>query len=173
MATKNWGLIASYIKAAEGGFVDNPRDPGGATNMGVTRATLYAWRKKPVSVEDVKNLTWLEASDIYKAMYWEPVRGDLLPSGLDYAVVDAAVNSGTVQAVKWLQRSLIVPVNGHLDLLTTHAVSTVMNPVAAIQRYDAARLGFLQALRTWPIFGEGWFARVNLVTSRAMALAKG
>ena len=170
MSAQNWPLIASWIKQSEGGFVDNPRDPGGATNYGITLRTLSAWRKMPCTVDDIGALTWGDAREIVKTLYWDTVHGDELPAGLDYCVADAAVNSGPVQAIKWLQRSLGIVADGRFGPVTAQAVKSIRDPKAAIERYDAARLGFMRHLRTWPVFGRGWFARVNLVTERAKGL---
>lgn len=171
MAAKNWSLIAVFLKQSEGGFVMNPHDPGGATNYGVTIGELSACRKRPCTVSDVRNLSWIEARDILKSQYWDAVHGDDLPSGLDYCVVDAAVNSGPVRAIEWLQASVGVQADGHYGVITAAAVAAVNDRQAAIKRYDAARLGFMRHLRTWRFFSRGWSARVNLVTERAEKLA--
>lgn len=171
MSAKNWPVVSLWIKQSEGGFVNNRRDPGGATNYGITLRTLMAWRHRPVSVADVRSLQWSEAVAIIKSQYADTVHFDDLPSGLDYCVVDAAVNSGPVKAIQWLQRSLGIAADGHYGIQTAAAVAGVNDVRGAIERYDAARLGFMRHLRTWPFFGSGWFARVNLVTKRAEALA--
>lgn len=171
MSAQNWPIIASWIQRVEGGFVNDPRDPGGATKYGITIRTLSAWRKMPCTVEDVGRLTWTDAREIVKTLYWDTVHGDDLPSGLDYCVADASVNSGPVQAIKWLQRSLGIAADGLFGPVTAEAVRTIRDVKGAIDRYDAARLGFLRHLRTWPVFGRGWFARVNFVTQRAKGMA--
>ena len=86
--------IQSYVLASEGGYVNHPRDPGKATNMGITIATLRAWRGRPVTNADVRDLSQEEALQIYKAQYWDTVRADQLPLGLDYLTFDYGVNSG-------------------------------------------------------------------------------
>jgi lysozyme family protein len=172
MSAADFDQISLWVKASEGGFVNNQRDPGGATNMGVTLRELSAYRGHICTVADVRNLQWPEAQAIMKTQYWAAVHGDDLPAGLDYCVMDAAYNSGQVQAIKWLQASLRVPVDGHYGLVTAQAVRGINDGKAAIESYDTARLGFLRHLRTWSVFGKGWFSRVNLVTARALVLAK-
>ncbi|MHB1024072.1 MAG: glycosyl hydrolase 108 family protein, partial [Acidobacteriaceae bacterium] len=86
MTEKNWPQIAIWIRQSEGGFVNDPRDPGGATNFGVTLRVLQAWRHRATSVADVRDLSSAEANDILKAQYFDAVHGAQLPSGLDYAV---------------------------------------------------------------------------------------
>ncbi len=91
----------------EGGFVNDPEDRGGATNMGITLATLADWRRKTVTAEDVKALTKTEAAGIYKARYWDRMSLDLLRSQpLAEAVMDFGVNAGVKTAGKALQQSL-------------------------------------------------------------------
>jgi lysozyme family protein len=171
MTAKNFETISLWIKQSEGGFVNLSSDPGGATNLGVTLRELSAWRHHTCTIVDIRALQWPEAQTIMHAQYWESVHGDDLPSGLDYCVMDAAYNSGVVQAVKWLQTSIGVASDGHLGIVTLDKIKSLASEKANVEAYDKARLGFMRALRTWPIFGKGWFARVNLVTSRALALA--
>jgi len=87
----------------EGGFVNHPKDPGGATNFGITQATLADFRKKPVTVAEVKSMTKDEAGEIYRWRYWSPPLCEALPEGVDYMVFDLAVNSGVSRAVKFLR----------------------------------------------------------------------
>ncbi len=90
----------------EGGFVDDPDDRGGATNMGITQATLADWRGKDVTTEDVKALTVEEASGIYKGRYWDKMSLDLILSQpLAEAVMDFGVNAGVKTAGKALQQA--------------------------------------------------------------------
>lgn len=167
----NFPQIMKWILASEGGYVDNPRDPGGATNLGVTIAVLRAWRNRPVSRQEVRSLSVAEAMLIYDANYWKHIFGDGLPSGVDYAMMDAAVNSGVSRSIKWLQQVLKVPQTGHIDTLTVAAVARVTDKVKLVKSYNAARLGFMQSLRIWSTFGKGWGIRVRQVTSRSIILA--
>lgn len=94
MARETFAACLSETLAHEGGYVDHPKDPGGATNMGITQAALSDWRDRPVSRFEVRTLTRVEADAIYRARYWNAVRGDDLPPGLDLVAFDGAVNSG-------------------------------------------------------------------------------
>jgi lysozyme family protein len=156
----------------EGGYVDHPRDPGGATNMGITIGTLRAWRGKPVTKMDVMNLSKSEASAIYRKQYWDAVRGDDLPSGLDYAVFDYTVNSGAGRAVRDLQRVLGVTVDGQMGAITLDAIRK-RNTRELITLYMDRRLSFLRNLRTWSTFGRGWQRRVDEVRTLALRMASG
>lgn len=166
------------VLGSEGGFVNNPADPGGATQMGVTQKTLSAWRKRPCSIEDVKALTETEAVQIYSAQYAEPIHFDELPSGLDLAVFDTSINSGPDRAARLLQQTLGMPavtVDGVIGMHTLAALHEETAPHATelISAYCAARLDFMRSLATWDTFGKGWTARVNRVEADAKKMAVG
>ena len=172
---KNFRVSLAHVLAHEGGYVDHPLDPGGATNLGITRRTLAAWRgvrpwrKLPKS--EVKSLKRREAARIYRARYWDGVSGDKLPSGVDYAVFDYAVNSGVARAAKALQSVVGARVDGIVGPMTLAAVSR-HHPKTIIRRLIARRRNFLQRLRTWKTFGRGWTARVNGVLTDALEMEK-
>ena len=159
-----------HVFKVEGGYVDHPRDPGGATNLGVTIGTLRAWRGRPVSKADVKALTKEEATAIYKAQYWDKVAGDDLPAGLDYAMFDFGINSGPSRAVKFLQRILGVKADGVIGVMTLEAVRQ-RPAVALISELCNARLAWLRRLKTWGTFGKGWTCRIEHVRATALSFA--
>lgn len=144
----------------EGGYVNNPNDPGGPTNWGITQATLSAYRKRKVSASEVRTLGKAEATQILKEMYWDPIRGDDLPNGLDYAVFDFCVNSGPARAAKELQEILEVAPDGIIGLKTLAAIKG-FRVETLIRNYVDARMEYLQSLRTWKTFGRGWTRRVT------------
>ncbi len=164
-------LIIEDLLNIEGGFANRSRkaDPGGPTNLGVTQRTLSAWRGRAVSVEEVKRLSREEAVEIYRAQYWDAVKGDQLLRGLDYAVFDCAVNSGPARAVKILQKILKVKVDGVLGVLTLAAVKA-HSATALINLFSAARLKFMKRLRNWPYNKNGWTRRVRHVQERSLEL---
>ena len=104
MAKGTFAKAMPHVFSEEGGYVDHPKDPGGATNMGITLATLSAWEGCRVSKAEVKALTKAKATDIYRENYWNKVSGDDLPAGVDYAALDFAIHSGPARAVKMLQK---------------------------------------------------------------------
>ena len=166
----NFQKVMPYIFSEEGGYVNNPADPGGATNMGITIATLSAWEGHRVSPEDVKNLTGATATKIYQTQFWNKIDGDNLPSGIDYAVFDFAVNSGPGRAAKMLQGVLGVPEDGVIGAKTVAAAS--IRPAGEIiNALCDARASWLKGLSTASTFGKGWLARVERVRARALALA--
>lgn len=169
---QNFDLSMAEILKHEGGYVDHPKDPGGATNMGITFNTLQRWRGKPITKTDVKNLKREEVIRIYRAYYADVVGFDQLPSGLDYAVLDFGVNSGPKRAIIGLQRLLGVADDGVLGPRTLLAVSQIKDLQTFINRYQDDRLRFLKQLSTFPTFGKGWTSRVEGVRKLALELSK-
>lgn len=174
MATDNFQASLNLVLKVEGGFVNNPHDPGGATNHGITQGVYDEYRRRlgqgrmPVGTITVGDVT-----AIYRLQYWQPIQGDQLPLGVDYVVFDSAVNSGVSRAAKWLQLSLpTTPVDGQIGLGTVGAAVGCNDPVALIKRICSRRLGFLHQLRTWLNFGRGWTNRMNTVQAAALAMIK-
>jgi lysozyme family protein len=155
----------------EGGYVNHPKDPGGATNRGVTQGTYDAWRaSKGYRRRNVKLLTPDELTAIYKNNYWDAVRGDDLPVGIDFAVFDFAVNSGISRAVRMLQQLVGVKADGLLGPATLRAASA--HQFGLTDKYCNARLTFLQHLHHWATFGRGWGRRVESVRATAKRMRK-
>lgn len=168
---ENFDRCMEHVFASEGGYVDHKHDPGGATNMGITHKTLASWRGRPVSKQDVRDLTKSEAKAIYRANYWNPVKGDSLPAGLDLVAFDGAVNSGVSRGSKWLQRALEVSQDGRIGPETLRA-AIAADPVNTINRACMHRLDFLRGLSTWAHFGRGWERRVIGVRETALSMAE-
>lgn len=156
----------------EGGFVNHPKDPGGATNRGVTIATL---RRLGIDKDgdgdsdlvDLKALTADDAATVFKRFYGDAVQADLLPRGLDYAMADFAVNSGPSRAAQHLQRILGVPADGHIGPATLAAVAK-RDAADLIEALHQSRLRFLRNLKAWATFGRGWQARIDEVRRLAL-----
>lgn len=170
----NFQRALARVLVYEGGRANNPADPGGKTNQGITQRTYNAWLRNQNKLPlDVYNIPDAARDAIYKTEYWDQVRGDDLPMGLDLVVFDAAVNSGPGQAIKWLQACLIgVDVDGTLGTKTLDAIAACKGDGAMddlIQSYCAHRLATLQHLKTWPVFGVGWHARIANVMKTALA----
>lgn len=161
------------VLAHEGGYVNHPQDPGGATNKGVTQRVYDAYRqRKGLGAQSVRGITADEVADIYKRQYWDAVKGDDLPAGLDYAVFDYAVNSGPRRAIQDLQRELGVKPDGIIGQLTLAAVSA-QDVYGLIDRLCSRRLRFLRGLKHYKTFGRGWERRVAEVAEAAVAMAQG
>ena len=153
--------------AYEGGFVQDPKDPGGATNFGITKRALETFLGKQVSVDDVKNMTSSTAIEIYRANYWNQMLCGSLPVGVDLMVFDYGVNSGTGQAIKDLQSIVGVPQDGAIGKITLPAVLKAP-PEDVINKLAAGRLALMKTLQEWEQDGEGWTRRVNDVQQKAL-----
>jgi lysozyme family protein len=162
----NFDTALSHVLASEGGYVNNPKDPGGITNLGCTKTTWEMFVGHPVSEADMRNLTPDDVKPLYKRKYWDKVSGDLLPAGLDYAVFDAAINSGPGRAAKWLQEIVGVTADGSIGPGTLKAVEA-FNALDLIAKYNEKRLQFLESLPTFSTFGRGWSNRVSAVQTIA------
>ena len=155
----------------EGAFVNHPADPGGMTNLGVTKRVWEEWVGHSVDEQEMRGLTPAAVAPMYKKKYWDKIHGDDLPSGLDLVVFDACVNSGGSRASKMLQKVLGVTQDGVIGPQTLLKASTA-NTSKLIADYNAERLAFLMALPTWDTFGKGWKRRVEEVTEQAMVMDK-
>lgn len=168
----NFQAALTAVLKHEGGYVNHPKDPGGATNKGVTQAVYDASRKKwGYSTRSVKFITPEEVGVIYRIQYWDAVAGDELPSGLDYAVFDYAVNSGPSRAIRHLQIALGVTPDGVLGPKTLEAAK-LRSVKRTIEDLCDIRMRFLKGLKTWSTFGRGWERRVTDVEAMALRMAK-
>lgn len=149
----------AHVLKIEGGYVDNPLDPGGRTNRGITQHYLDVSRiahpdlKLPADVEEITDDI---AAQLYHVNEWEWIQGDALPDPVAFAMFDFAVNSGPQQAITCLQRALNIHVDGTLGPQTL-AAAKQPGVVAAL---SVERLLFLAKLQAYPTFGKGWFKRV-------------
>ena len=157
----NYKTIQGWIGLSEGGYVNHPKDPGGATDRGITQATFDAWRRQhDLPLQPVRGISKVVAEEIIAQNYLDAAGCDDLPSGLDYAVGDYAVNSGVSRAVKDLQRVLGgLKVDGVAGSKTLAAAAQA-DTVETIRKLCQHRMSFLRDLRTWSTFGEGWKKRV-------------
>lgn len=174
MAATNFAASLRAVLAHEGGFVNDPRDDGGATNLGITIGTLRDAGGDfdgdgDVDVADVKALNPERAGRIYKARYWSTIHGDELPSGLDYLMFDAAVNHGPARVRKWLQTALGVTADGVLGPQTFTALKRAEVP-ALIGKIVAAREALYRNHPDFPRFKRGWLRRLAEAEARAKSL---
>ena len=172
MATENFERCLALTLRYEGGYSDHPLDPGGATNMGITRATLAGVRGRPVAKSEVMALTRAEAAGIYRRLFWGRIAGDALPPGVDAALFDFAVNSGCGRAVRALRRIVGAGDGDTVDAATLTRLDAC-DPRAAITGLCRDRRVFLQRLRFFSAFGKGWSARVAAVEAAALAMSDG
>ena len=165
----NFEQCFALVLKSEGNFVFNPKDPGGMTNLGVTRATWQNYIGHDATETEIRNLTPQDVMPLYKTNYWDRINGDSLPYGVDYAVFDFAVNSGPTRAVKTLQQVLNISADGEVGPETLGALETA-NPREIATAVCDARLAFLQSLPTYGTFGRGWSSRVSEVEQMAFSM---
>ena len=168
---QNYDEALRRVLASEGGYTNDLRDPGGATNYGITIADYRMYVKPDADAADVRAMSLESAKAIYRSKYWNAVRGDELPSGVDYTVFDFGVNSGVRRAIKYLQRALGVGMDGELGPATMAAIEKA-DPAKLIVSVNDTRLAFLQSLGTWSAFGKGWGSRVASVKAASLAMAR-
>lgn len=163
----NWNAALAAVLHHEGGYVHHKDDPGGMTNLGCTKTTWEKWCGHPVDEADMRALTQADVAPLYKDKYWDKVKADELPAGVDYVVFDTAINSGPGRAAKFLQEAIGTAPDGAIGPLTLRAVAA-MPATDVINTFQDRRLAYLQTLPTWSTFGRGWGRRVE--EGRVLAL---
>jgi lysozyme family protein len=167
----NFETCLKLMLAHEGGFVNHPQDPGGMTNLGVTKRVWEEWVGHEVDEKQMRALTPETVAPLYKRKYWDACRADDLVDGVDYVVFDVAVNSGPGRAIKFLQSCVGVTADGGFGPATLAAVKkSEEDPARLIEMYCAKRLEFLQSLKTFETFGKGWSRRVQEVKDKALKM---
>lgn len=165
----NFAEALQALLKHEGGYVNHPADPGGMTNLGVTKRVWEEWVGHSVTEKVMRDLKPEDVAPLYKRKYWDKVQGDSLPDGVDLAVFDAAVNSGPGRAAKWLQEMVGAKADGFIGPQTLTTVEQI-DPKKLVADYNAHRMAFLKGLPTFPTFGKGWSNRVAAVTTEALAM---
>ncbi|MDB5614089.1 MAG: hypothetical protein JWQ22_1742 [Devosia sp.] len=174
MARSRFDICLDAVLLHEGGYVNHPADPGGATNLGITHKTLARWRQVSpwwaLPKSEVQALQRVEAARIYRSSYWDRIQGGQLPPGIDLALFDFAVNSGPDRAIRMLQAELDVAVDGQIGPLTLDAIGR-RAAGGLINAFCDRRLAFLNRVSTFATFGKGWTNRVAAVRKAALAAA--
>ena len=158
----NFDQALDLLLKVEGGYTNNPADAGGETNYGITKRVAesfgYLGDMRDLPVEFVKK--------VYRQAYWDMCQCDDLPESIRYDVLDAAVNSGPTQAIKWLQRTVGTNDDGVIGPQTLAACAATDH---INSKFNGQRLMFMTALPSWPVFGKGWARRIadNLIRGLA------
>jgi len=171
MASENWIKSLEAILHHEGGYVNHPKDPGGETNLGVTKRVYEDFG----GTKNMKDLTREDVEPIYKKNYWDRVKGDHLPAGLDLCVFDFGVNAGTGRAAKYLQTLIGTVADGGIGPNTLKTLDSYIQKNGienTIKSYQADRQKFYESLDTFATFGKGWTRRVDETTEMALAMTK-
>lgn len=171
MATSNFLPSLQFILRWEGGFVDNPNDPGGRTNRGVTQKVFNAWLASMGKPQrDVKTITDAEVNSIYQKQYWLPPRCDVLQEKLDLVQFDTAVNMGVNRAVRILQTALACSSDGNFGPGTLKAAQSCDasdTTAAYCQQRENIYLGLIQKNPKLAVFKKGWLNRLNALRAQA------
>ncbi len=167
----------AHVLKMEGGYTDEPDDPGGPTNSGLTLADLTRHRgialtaaNRDELIGDLRAISDADVRSIYANFYWRAAACPALPPWLALFHFDTAVNMGTGTAIRMLQTSLAVEIDGEIGPETTAAAATA-NPTALLNAYADLRRQRYRSLSTFPHFGRGWLARTSLTFDRARELS--
>jgi lysozyme family protein len=174
--TDTFDKALAIILKHEGGFVNHPRDPGGMTNLGVTRNTLESYLGRKVTEAEMRALKVHDAAPIYRKRYWDAMRCGDYPAGLALCVFDFGVNAGIRRGVRYLQMIAGAAQDGIAGPGTTAAVQSLCGgdrgEAEAIRRYSNARRGYYKQLPTFGTFGKGWIRRVDETETDALRLVR-
>lgn len=165
----NFAACLDVILGFEAGFVDNPDDPGGATNLGVTLDTWSHWIGRTATIAEIEALTKADVTPVYQSEYWNVAHCGDWPSGVDLIIFDSAVNQGPGRAIRTLQGAAGVSADGLVGPATLAAVKAA-SPAVLIKAISAARLAQYQSLSTYSKFGRGWTNRLNAVKAKALEM---
>jgi lysozyme family protein len=169
----NWIKCLETILHHEGGYVNHPKDPGGMTNLGVTKRVYEEWVGYSVSENTMQNLKKEDVAPIYKKNYWDRVKGDQLPEGLDLCVFDFGVNAGTGRAAKYLQTMIGTVADGGIGPNTLKKLDEYVKEHGlneTIKSYQVERQKYYESLSTFETFGRGWTKRVIETTRLALEM---
>jgi lysozyme family protein len=165
----NFQECLDLVLKSEGGWVNHPSDPGGETNLGVTKRVWVEYVGHPV--ESLKKLTKEDVAPLYELKYWRPCYCEVLPRGLDFVVFSMGVNAGPGRSVKLLQSAIGCVPDGVIGPRTRELISS-SNGADIIKKFSTARREYYQSLKTFPIFGKGWLLRVDREEQEALEMCK-
>jgi len=169
MASENYDKCLETILHHEGGYVNHPKDPGGETNLGVTKRVYEEWG----GTKDMKDLLVEDVAPIYRKNYWDRMKCDDIPAGLDLCVFDFGVNAGTGRSAKYLQRMIGTVADGGIGPNTLKALATYVDSEGvetAIKNFQEARQSYYEQLSTFETFGRGRTRRVTETTELALKM---
>jgi len=159
------------VLKSEGGFVNHPSDPGGMTNLGVTKKVWEDFVGHPVSEADMRALTPEKVAPLYEQKYWRPTYCEVLPRGLSLLIFSMGINAGPGRGVKLLQSSIGCVADGVIGPRTMELIKSA-DVTDLIQKYSNARRDYYKSLKTFDVFGKGWLARVDREEKEALEMAK-
>ena len=168
----NFSSSLDLLLKHEGGYVNHPDDPGGRTNYGVTQRVYEDFLGREVTEKEMKEMPLEDVRAIYKENYWDRIRGDDLPSGIDFCVFDWAVNAGISRASKALQQAVNVDDDGIIGSQTVAMVCVQANHTNVVNTIAVKRENFYRDLKTFDTFGRGWLRRNDETRQSALKMAE-
>jgi lysozyme family protein len=171
----NYAESLAAVLKHEGGYVNHPKDPGGRTNLGVTQRVYEAWVGHPVSEAIMRGLTAQHVKTLYKVQYWDAVKGDDLPAGIDLCAFDFAVNAGPNRSARYLQLMVGAVADGKIGPATLRQLQQYVRThdlAHAVNRFQDLREAYYKKLATFATFGRGWLRRMQDVRIAALKLVK-
>jgi lysozyme family protein len=169
--TKNFRDCLELVLKHEGSFVHHEKDPGGMTNLGVTKKVWEEWVGHPVTEKDMRELTPEIVAPMYEMRYWHTSYCEKLPRGLDLLVFSMAVNAGAGRSVKLLQDSIGLVMDGIIGPITMARINEA-NVETLIDKFSETREDYYKGLKLFPVFGKGWLSRTEKERLEALQLAK-
>jgi lysozyme family protein len=166
---ENFDKCLEMLLSHEGGFVNHPEDPGGITNLGVTKKVYDEWTGRESTEQEMRDLTPEDVAPIYKKNYWDRIKGDSLPSGLDWACFDWCVNSGSGRPAKAVQRAVGATQDGAIGPQTLGLIME-KDPEEIINYVYGVRQDFYKSLKTFETFGRGWTRRNKETLHQALEM---
>ena len=169
MSAENFDKCLKMLLSHEGGFVNHPDDPGGITNLGVTKKVYDEWIGRESTEQEMRDLTPDDVGPIYKKNYWDRVKADHLPSGVDWCAFDSAVNAGMSRPSQAIQRAVGATQDGAIGPAT---ISLIMekDPEEIINYVYGVRQDFYKSLKTFETFGRGWTRRNKETLHQALEM---
>jgi lysozyme family protein len=166
---ENFDSALKMILKSEGGFVNHKLDPGGMTNLGVTKKVWEEWVGKAVGESEMRALTPATVAPMYRKKYWDAVKGDEMPAGLDYLMFDFAINAGPSRAIKTMQKAIGTNPDGAIGPKTMQALKDADQKDLAA-KFSMEKELFYKSLPTFATFGKGWMRRVAEAQSHAVTM---
>lgn len=168
----NFEKSLKYVLIHEGGYANDPNDSGGPTMKGITQRVYDAYRirmgRQKANVRDISNK---EVEDIYRRQYWDAIRGDDLPAGVDYATFDFAVHSGVGRAIKELQAAAGLRPDAHMGTVSLEALAEGSHE-QTVRKLQDRRRKFIRKLSSYKYFKRNWERRVNEVEATALSMVE-
>ena len=169
--TGNFKECLAIVLKSEGGYINDSRDSGGMTNLGVTKRVWEEYTGHEADEKTMRGLTPEKVAPLYEQRYWRPTYCEVLPRGLDLLVFSMGINAGTGRSVKLLQQSIGCSHDGVIGPRTMGLIKQ-SNIADLIGNFSEARRNYYKSLKTFPTFGKGWLARVDREESEALNMAK-